>query len=267
MTTQPADDQTHDSIAPHLVLDPYYEAKNGAIYVHQDLRQVRAPWEDEGHIPPLKAHERFGDIESWAAYLQRFQQHPLVTWNRRGLRAVLDYHGDDGTPGRCQWTAEAPFLFAPEWEAWTGIAHGRGIAHKPAVEFLEDHQEDIREPDAVILMALLRSLRGNVQAKAETTLRPDGTTAVTFAQDKTVRGAGEVELPEYITIGIPVLYGKPDGVRVKVRLRASVDNEAHLALRFSIPAATRVLEETCIAQRDAAAELLGEGYTILRAAD
>jgi len=272
--TTPAEDQTHEAASEHLIVTPTFEAGDGALYVHKDLVKVREPWAEAEHIGPIDEAERFGDVESWAGYLGRFGKRPLVTWNAEGLHAVLDYHSDDGSPNRCDWWADYPFVPSLEWEAWMQLASGAAVGHRKAVEFLEDHSPDILEPIATDLMGLLRSLRANVTANAQTELRPDGTTNVSFAENKTVSGgAGHVALPSEITIGIPVLKGHIDeagaavNYRLTVRLRASVDDGAHLSLRFSIPLAERVLEDVYAERIAKARELVSPDIAIWRAAD
>jgi hypothetical protein len=116
----------------------YSDPIDGSLWVHKDLVKVRDAWQ----ISPPKASEQFGDVESWAGYVKRYGFNPMATflaWNSDGLRAVLDYHANDGFeggPGRMQWTARHPFERSPEWTAWLGIASGHGVpqakaCHKP----------------------------------------------------------------------------------------------------------------------------------------
>src|SRR6185295_15370016 len=126
-------------------------------------------------------------------------------------------------------------VWAPEWKAWTGLATDRPVAQKSAIELLEARADDIIEPPATELMALLRSLRTTVNSTANTEIRPDGTTSVAFQQDAKVRGSanGEATIPAEIKVGIPVLKGHvgqdggPVRYQVMVRLRATVDDSAH----------------------------------------
>lgn len=269
--TVPATEQPH----PALILEPaYVDEKTGALYVHKDLAQAQAPYAHEAHISPIAVEERFGDVASWAAYTIRYADEadvkPLLTWNLKGLRTVLDYHDSDGTPGRCKWLATLAFQQSREWAFWTKLADGSAVPHRKAVESLEDHAEDITSPVATELMALLRSLRAHVTATAATELRPDGTSAVEFRTDKTVLARG-LELPGTLEIQVPVLRGQADAegrpvrYRVQVRLRASLDDSAHLALRFSMPTAERVWEEVTGEAVARAETLLGADYPLLRA--
>jgi hypothetical protein len=281
-TTQPVNSGCVQA-APHLVIAPSWkDPTTGALYIHADLEQAQAPWEEEDHIPPMRRTENFGDVESFVAYVKRFGDvgayQPLLTWCSRGLVAILDYASGEtpevqSEPGRCQWQATLRFVPSVQWQAWTSLANGQPVSQKQAVEKLEDLAEDIKEPAPADLMGLLRSLRASVNAKADAELRPDGTTSIAFTRDTAVKsGTSLVDLPSAISIAIPVLKGhvaegKPVVYRVQVRVRVSVDDSAHLALRFSIPNAERILEATYEDRVSAAKALLGDQYQLLRAAD
>jgi hypothetical protein len=116
-------------------------------------------------------------------------------------------------------------------------------------------------------MALLGSMRATVNKSAQTELRPDGTTSVTWSDAKNIAArGGTTDLPPEFTITIPVLKGHDVRYKLAVRLRASVDDQARLALRFSIPLAERALEAVFSDRVAAAKLLLGDGFVILRAA-
>ena len=277
-TTPASPDSDHT--APKLVVEPTYTAPDGSVYVHRDLLKVVEPWATEQHIGPAVAHERFGDIESFVGYITRFQtgevpdSGPFITWNERGIKAVLDYHehtGNDGA-GRCQWVAEYPFVFAPEWAAWAGIANGRSVTQRELVEFIEEHRADVTIPNSADLLDLLRNLRGNVQATAQAELRPNGTTDISFAQTKTVEGvAKKVEVPSQINVGLPVLKGhvsdegRPVRYQLDVPLRVNISDDGKLAFHLHISNVERILEDVFGERVSQARELLGDGWAVWRA--
>jgi hypothetical protein len=251
------------------------DEKSGALWIHKDLVGALEPWELESHISPVKALEEFGDVESWASYVTHFDDvdaPPLVTWNAKRLRAVLDYH-TASEAGRAQWIAEMPFVQAPEFAAWMALADGRGKPQRVAIEALEDRGAEIVEPAAGELMAMLRTLRTTVNKSAQTELKPDGSTSVTYTDDKGISArGGTVDLPSEISIRVPILkghvdeQGKPVVYELKVKVRASVGDDARLMLRFSIPNAERALEEVYADRVALAKRLLGDGFDVLRAA-
>lgn len=267
--TNPAYEVDPRAAAPHLNLAPFWkDEETGAVYVHQDLAQVTAPFENEGHTGPVELIEHLGDVQSWCEYVTTFDVDgsTLCSWSENGLRAILDY------PDRRTWSAMHMFKRTPEFNAWASIATGSPIEHRKAVEFLEDHAPEIQEPDQGSLLELIRSLRGTVNASAETDLRQDGTSSVRFSKDSRVVAGGDLTLPPEITIAIPVIRGHigADGLPVRfklvVKLRASVGADAHLALRLTMPWAEVVLEQVYAELVASAKAQLGEKFTILRAA-
>jgi len=260
--------------APTVVIQPAYtDPSTGGLYVHRDLVLVRPDWVTETHRSPVKASEAFGDVESFAEYVTHHGNPAtaLLTWSERGLTATLDYHGTDPeVGGRCQWKALHPFVKSRQLLAWEHFAGGQARSQKEAIEQIEDLADDIVEPGAAALASLLRSLRANVNAKAETEIRSDGTQAVSWTRDQTVRtrptNEEGVELPPHFEIGIPLLAGHLQGYRLKVRVRVSVDGNALLTLRFSLVNLEQSLEDAYAERVAAAKELLGDGFVLLRAA-
>jgi uncharacterized protein YfdQ (DUF2303 family) len=274
-TTLPSE-PTDKSTAPRVVVPAYHhDTATGATWIHKDLVQVIAPYADEEHLGPIRAVEAFGDVESWVSYVKEYSTADgatFITWNGIGLHAVLDYHSGN-LAGRQQWKATMPFVRSAEWQAWTFLANGRAHSQREAIEFLEDHALDVVEPASADLTSLLRSLRGTVTKAASTTLNEDGSTHVSFEGSAGARAQnGSADLPSHFTIGIPILKGHTgaDGkgvlYRLDVRLRASVDDQARLQLRFGIPNAERALEDVYSDRVAAAKQLLGDGFSVLRAA-
>lgn len=275
---QPVDTYGQQTAPRLTILPAWKDPQTGALYVHESLLRHQEPYAEEAHIAPMKVTERFGDVESFVVYVRRYgaPDTTLATWNSHGLKAILDYADEAAEPGRCQWLALHPFTFSVQWYAWMKLAGGQPMGQKAAVEALEDLGADIVEPVPADLMNLLRSLRASVNAKADAELRPDGSTSIAFTRDTNVK-AGTVGsatvLPASFGIAIPVLKGHVDDngrpvlYRLDVRLRVSVDDAAHLALRFSIPSADRVLENVYADRVQLATKLLGDEFALLRAAD
>jgi uncharacterized protein YfdQ (DUF2303 family) len=287
--TVPVSHHRHQE-APHIVAEAAYtDPKTGAVYIHQDLIQTVEPWAIEQHIGPLAEVQRFGDIESWVAYVHRFsavgagEYAPLLTWSERGLAAVLDYHGQDGTPNRCDWRAEHPFERTKPWTAWAQLADGRARSQRDVVEALEDMADDIVEPTSGELLTLLRTLKGTSKAEGTAELRPDGTTSITYAKTTTVQTGG-IDVPSFIKISVPVFKGhtvmadvldangKPTGtqrpapVRYALTVRIRVDSDdGKVSFRLTRPQAETVFESALSDRIATTRELLGDDWSLLRA--
>lgn len=272
----PVTDNEDEQTQPRLTILPHFKAADGSEWAFNGsgYSQIVAPWAVEQHIAPIRVSESFGDVESWVNYVQWYDTSAeLLTWSERGLRAVLDYHGPSGEPGRCQWIAEHPFQLTSQWRAWASLANGMPRTQRQLLEALEDLSEDIVDPDAAMLVSILRTLRATVNATAQTDLNADGSTHVEFTKNSTIH-AGKVSLPPEIKIGVPVLKGhteEKDGKRVPVvyrlpvRVRVSVDDQAHLAFRLTMPTAERTLESVYADRVAAAKAMLGPSGTLLRA--
>ena len=269
--TKPVNDADGHT-APLLTVSEHYEASDGSVYAHKDLVRVVEPWAVESHIGPIRSHEKFGDVESWAEYVKAYTTEDdsdvLLTWSESGLRAVLDYHNNDRTAGRAQWIAEHRFVFSPQWIAWSTLANNQARPQKQIIESLEDLAEDIVSPDPAALLNILRTLRSTASATGATTLNPDGSTSVEWRKEASV--TGKAEIPPFFEIHIPVLkghYRNGDQVLypIPIRMRPTVDDGAHVLFRLSIPVTERLLEKVYADRVQAAREALGSGYALLRA--
>lgn len=269
--TENDDEQTQ----PRLTIDPEITAPDGSFYVfdgQSGYRKVVEAHESDTYIPPFRSEAKLGDIESWCAFVVQFSMPsvmPLLTWSQNGLKAVLDY-GEMDAPARRRAVAEHPFQTTRQWQAWqkiTGQAHGQ----KALIEALEEHRQDVQDPDAAKMVELIRSLRANVNVAAESELGSNGNTKLSFSRQTTT----SVELPPSLTIGIPVLKGHtaPDAngvdgpVRyaIEVLIRVDVLDGGKLAFRLSMPNAEQALEDAVADRVRLAKSTLGEAYPLYRA--
>lgn len=265
---------------PRLTIDPHVKAADGSEWIFNGAGydKIVEPWAVESHIPPIKKTESFGDVESWAEYVRSYGEpgHDLLTWNERGLRAVLDYHSAGGLPNRCQWIAEHPFVQSSQWQAWTKFANGSTRwSQQQTVDMLDALAQDIVSPDAATVIGIIRTLRATVNTTAASELREDGSTSIEFTKNSAMKG--QAVIPSEITIGIPVLKGHTvatdDGklapvlYRLPVKVRPSIDDtNGTISFRFLLPTAEQTLE-SAVADRVAAARAaLGESRLLLRAA-
>ena len=273
-----SDSDSEDQHAPFLTASDSVVGPDGAFYLHKDLTKASEPWAAEEHVSPIKTTEQFGDVESWCTYVQVYEEDERsahLTWNEQGLRAVLDYHNGLDDPGRCQWLALHQFRRSPQWEAWITLANGQAKSQRGLIEALEDLSDDVQTPDSATLVGILRTLRASVSKNATTELNEDGSTRVAFDNTARVNQTGELSIPNQITIAIPALKGhtKTDDVgkvipvlySLPVRIRVSVDDNAHLVFRLSMPTAERVLEAVYLDRVEAAKSLLGPDAMLLRA--
>lgn len=278
MTSTPGGSE-HNHTAPIVnVPASYRDSQTGAVYVHKDLSLAISPYQFEDHIEPPQADERFGDVESWVAYVLRFASGaphaPLLTYSTRELHAVLDYHTDTTEGGRCQWHASMPFVKSKSWLDWAGFCNDQARTHQQMIEFLEDHQPDIFSPKEAELLNLLRGLTVLSKSAVDIKRNVDGTQSITAVGDQkiTAHGQAELALPATIVIEIQVLKGhrsKATGSDIKsqmeVRLRSSVSKEGVPSFRFSLPVMEKAFEMVVNEQIKEAENLLGADLRLLRA--
>lgn len=258
-----------DLVAPHLVVHPTVKMADGSEWAHEDYKKVVEPWAVEQHIGPINSRQWLGTVESWVDYVKRYGRdgadvrESLLTWTEAELKAVLDYHSSMGEAGRCQWVALHTFEASQQWQEWQAVIKAGKLDQRTLVENLDDLAEDILAPDPSQLQTILSNLRAHSSGTAESVLRPDGTTKLSWTKDQ--RLSGELELPENIVIGIPVLKQQQiEGPKyeIKVRLRAHVD-DGDIFFRLSMPAADRLWARVVNEQVENAKTLLGDLWTIL----
>lgn len=267
----PITDDECQQTAARLTIAPMLEPDDGSVWAFNGTgyTQIVEPWAVEAHILPVKRKETLGDVDSWVAYVQRFaglgEYAPLLLWSPSGLTAILDYHTAKSA-NRCQWEAVQPFVHTVQWRRWSELANGRARGQREVIEALEDNAEDIVSPSAADVVGLLKALRGTVNKTADSTLNEDGSTHVSFEKSTTIRTATEATIPSEIEIAVPIFKGHPERFKLKVRVRVSVDDSARLAFRLSMPSAEAALEIATADRVQAARNLLGDDYTLLRSA-
>jgi uncharacterized protein YfdQ (DUF2303 family) len=258
----------------------YRDPSSGATWVHKDLVLAIKPWELEEHIAAPSGTERFGDVISWSQFVNLHaheEREPYLTWNSRGLSAVLDYHSGLDNPGRAQWIAIHPFQHSRQWSAWSSNA-GRWFSQAEFIEFIEDHMEDVLDPPAADLMGIVRTLKATINKSATVDIRSDGTQNAVWTDDRQVqqKGNSDATIPTSLKIAIPALKGHTDDqgkaivYSLTANLRVSADDKdgkTRLRLRYTLPQAETSMEDAYNEVVSKARVLVGPGYSLLRAAD
>lgn len=276
-TVYPIDIDVEQKV-PHLTIDSYYKADDGSewLWDGNGYRKIVEPWAVEQHIGPVTAAEQFGDVESWVRYVVKYSapEVGLLTWSTKGLRAVLDYHGDTGNPGRCAWVAEHPFQTTRQWQRWQQLADNRAKSQKALIEALEEYRLDISSPDPATLVGMLRSLRATVNTSAEFALDEHGNSVLKYSREANT----PLKLPPSIKIAIPILKGHtatdangvegPVPYKLDVLIRVDIVDEGDKSrptFRLAIPNAEQSLEDAVTDRVRKAEEMLPDEFLLLRA--
>lgn len=268
-----------EQAAPHLTLAHHHKAADGSEWLlnPKGYEQIVEPHAVDEYIAPFKADEKLGDVESFVAFVRRFGVEgtpPLLTWSTRGLRAVLDF-GTMDAPGRGKALASHPFETTRQWQFWQGLADNRARSQKALIEALQERRQDVQSPDAAELVTMLRTLSATVNTSATFSLDEHGNSVLKYSREANT----PLKLPPSITIGVPILKGHtaPDSqgiagpvvYQLEVLIRVDIIDEGEKSrptFRLTIPNAEQALEDAVADRVQAAKVLLGEGYTLLRAA-
>lgn len=262
---------------PAIIIDPsWVDEDTGAVYLHKDLVQVKKPHEDDAYIKPIEVDLKFGNVQSWAAYIERYGNpaQTLISWSETGIQAQLDYHYHEPhaealIPGRCTHMVRLPFQPTREFTAWSTFANDNRVSQSAAIEHLERWATTISEPDTLTLLKLIASLRGNVNATVESELQAHGTNLKFSRSTSVISGVSEVALPSEITVSLPVIKGhevdgKPQAFALPIKVRTSVGDDHKLSLRFTLIGGEEAVETAAKEMVAQAAEALGEQHAIYK---
>lgn len=175
-----------------------------------------------------------------------------------GLVAVLnDDWGIAGKPGWRDYRVALSLRRTPEWSAWRD-KDGTAMGQPVFAEFIEEHIEDIVDPDGATMLELAQSIEGTSNATFKAGVRlASGARQVVWSEDIDARGgkAGELEIPDRFTIGVR-LFADGDPWRIDALLRYRISG-GHLHLSYKLIQPERVerrvfdeLLTTVVTERD-----------------
>lgn len=174
--------------------------------------------------------------------------------------AIINYHGTLPSFGDFR-TAYQP-EFSSEWKRWLA-ANKKGMDHGAFLEFLEENQEQVIEPQGAALLELIKSLEGTAAAKFESALNlHNGSTRLSYVEDVKVRGnvdaatrEGTLEVPATLGLGIaPFEFGQP--YKLTARLRYRVQGK-QLTFAYDIVEPHRIIADAVRGICDKIKELTG----------
>jgi uncharacterized protein YfdQ (DUF2303 family) len=140
------------------------------------------------------------------------------------ITAVFDEHGK-ATAGWRRHRAMLVLTPSDEWKDWSDIS-GKLQPQLEFSEVLEDHLQDIREPDAATLLEIATTLQARKDLKFRSGIRL-ASGAISFEFDESLDAsagrAGNLAVPETITLALCPFEGV-DPYRVTARLRFRIAN-------------------------------------------
>lgn len=153
-------------------------------------------------------------IASFVAYVLRFKTSetsifaPVQKYNTLlALMACIDYHGPKA-PSHVGHRVNLTIPLSLQWERWMKI-NKVWITQTDFAEFLEQNVIDVLDPDAATIKEIVRSMEATKTGEFKSGVRlSNGSHSLMWSEEVQARaGAGNVEIPEKISIGIPIFKG------------------------------------------------------------
>ena len=170
----------------------------------------------------LKANIEAGDA---TIYINRDANAPAIV-------AVLNGNGENG-PGWGDFRVEIQFRFTPQWKRWLAI-DGRMMSQTAFAEFIEDNMSDVVTPPGAEMLEIAQYLSATRSVDFKSAIRLSSG-QIQFQNLESIDakvGAGQVAIPETITLGIAPVFGLPP-FRVEARFRYRIqDGKLQLGIKL-----------------------------------
>ena len=203
--------------------------------------------------------------ESFTNYINRFISDGTTVFaniDKRHFKCILDFaeHGNDP-----KWNKHTITYSCPEstaWKVWIRV-DGTKMNQVDFARFIEDNLPDIVKPSGSDMLTISKEL----QAKKQVDFKSGQNLAngdVQFTYNETTNAsAGQIDIPQEFTLGIPVFVGGPL-YEVTARLRYRI-TEGNLAMWFDLLRPERMLEDAFAEMAIAVEKNLAEGIELFHA--
>lgn len=188
-------------------------------------------------------HRELDDIDNFIEYLAAHDEGSTEIWahlNPDRTQIKILAFLDAGTFESRQVTLR--FDETRRWKEWQAL-NGQYVDQGRFAEFLEDHTEDLLDPDAATMLEVAQSLRASVKTDFQQSLRLDnGQTQLVYKEEIEGKAgrAGKLTIPNDIAIQVqPYTTSDPFKVEAKFRYRL---NGGALSLGVKLMNADRVVE-------------------------
>lgn len=191
----------------------------------------------------IKQSIELRSAQSFCDYVTRFAEDGASVFcdlKGQSFTAVLDYHADQDTPAWAGHKASYTCPIDSRWKTWTS-RNGKQMNQVEFAQFIEDNLPDIVKPEGADMLTISRTL----QAKKKVEFKSDQNLSngdIQFTYNETTNGsAGQLEIPQEFTLGIPVYEG---GAKYEViaRLRYRI-SEGKLAMWYDLVRPERMEED------------------------
>lgn len=139
------------------------------------------------------------------------------------ITGVLDAHtGDDARWG--QHRVVLRMETSDRWKDWTR-QNRKGMTQHQWADFLEDHVEDVRTPDAATMLEIANTFHASTKIKFQSSISlTSGSQRLTWEEQTTgtAGNTGQLEVPKTFTIGVaPFDFADAFGLTARFRYRIS----------------------------------------------
>lgn len=149
------------------------------------------------------------ELDSFIAFAKRFQTPESVIFmdaSTGKIKAIFDYHGSS-SPTDAQWR-DNEACFSPvldkRWKAWTNNNQAK-MDQSDFAEFIENALQDINKPTGAEMLEIATKFHLIRKAAYSSSVRLNsGEVQFQYSDEHT---KGTVEIPEKITLAIPVFQG------------------------------------------------------------
>lgn len=172
-----------------------------------------------------KGHPQFTEADSFVRYVNAHKTDGTALYadvTATQIIAILDGHASKG-PGWEQHKATLKLAHTKAWLRWTNASGLNGLmGQERFAEFIEDSIEDIVSPDAATLIEMARSFEATTNVRFKSAVRAtDGQRQLTYEEttESTSGAQGSIEIPDVLTLAIPVFEGATARDRIVAKFR------------------------------------------------
>ena len=197
-------------------------------------------------------HVEVGNVATLLNYWTKYSDEWSEMWadpDKRTLTAIIDAHtGTDGSGGDADWQGHRATLTLALSEpliAWM-TKNLKPLSQEDFGEFIEDQMPHILTPTGAELMELVHGLEVNQTAEFKSGVRlKTGARQIHYAE--TVEGRtrqGSVEVPDHITLRLPIWHGDDDSheLTATLRFRPNVPRQGQVALLYKLAGVRELLD-------------------------
>jgi uncharacterized protein YfdQ (DUF2303 family) len=174
----------------------------------------------------IRGQKTLSDVASFMAYVGRFGgRSSLITQKGDSFLAELDFHQDAEAPSWNEHSVTLTLTLNETFAVWKKI-DGQVFVQRDFAEFLEMNTLGIVKPCAADVVQIARTLQAKKTVQFESGVRlQNGDTKLVYVEE-TKAGAGvkgEMEIPETITLSLPVFQGQ-EPQEIVLKLFYSIDS-------------------------------------------